>query len=156
MTLTIPPLAVTVDSIALTSSSSGRVRGIALGLKRTADVTFTFDEVSREGNRFQVVTSYDIHLLNEHGEDAAQVKSTMAVEFDVDEDLSETLTWQDGARVQIAGAETAHPHHREVVMQLTQAMNLVPYRLSFTFRRNDFLAQYQAQDTDATAPPASS
>ena len=158
MTITLPPLGVNIAVIALTSASAHRVADVTLGLKRTAEVTFTFDEVSREGSRFEVVSSYEVHLHNEEGEDAAQTSTTVAVDFSIDEELPENLQWHDAARVQLAGAEAAHAYHRDMILQLTQAMNLIPYRLAFTFARDKFLAQIDQQPSQyaankPTAPP---
>lgn len=141
---TLPPLSIDVRVVALVSSTAERVRGVELGGKRTASVTFTFDEVSRDG-LFQVVTSYDVRLQNEDGEDAARVKTTFVTQFDTAEEFPEDLSWEDAARVQLAAAEASHPYHRDLIVDLTEALNVPPYRLSFGFRRDDFLAQVAAE-----------
>lgn len=141
---TLDPLPVDVRVVALISSSAERVRDVDLGGKRTAEVTFTFDEVARE-DAFQVVTSYDVHLQNADGEDAARVKTTFATQFTTAEELPEDLTLIDAARVQLAAAEASHPYHRDLIVTLTEALNVPPYRLSFAFRRDDFLAQVAAE-----------
>jgi preprotein translocase subunit SecB len=140
----ISPVFIVPSAIVLVQARAKRELSIEFETPGRAEISFSVDASEYTGEEYLITTSYEVTLLSEGKETVASMASTYLVAFTSEVDTKNMKDNSVLASLQLAAAETLHPYHRELLVQLSERFDIPAYRLDYAFDRDQFIEEVRS------------